>query len=150
MFLQWRDIYKVGIEEVDEQHMKLFAIVNDLHDGLNNGIAQANLNTIFGQLLEYAVDHFSYEESLLEKMSYPNSQKHKDEHEAFIARINHCQYKAKMGQLLISMRLLDFLKIWIIDHNLGSDQEFAQFLKENCIDEDVSNEALLKVNIIPN
>lgn len=36
MFLQWRDIYKVGIEEVDEQHMKLYAIVNDLHDGLNN------------------------------------------------------------------------------------------------------------------
>ncbi len=143
MFIQWRDIYKVGVEEIDEQHKKLFDIVNDLHEGVSCGAAQANLNSIFGQLMEYAVDHFSNEESLLEKTNYPNTQNHKNEHEAFIAKINHCQHKSKMGHLLISMRLLDFLKIRIIDHNLGADQEYAQFLKQNYNNEELSVENVL-------
>ncbi len=146
MFVKWRDIYKVGIGEIDKQHMTLFAIINDLHEGINSGAAQANLNNIFGQLMEYAADHFSTEEDLLEKISYPGATKHTDEHGAFIAKIQHCQMKSKLGHLMISMRLMDFLKDWIIDHILGSDQEYAEYLKQNNVSTNAISDAVLIMN----
>ena len=32
-FVEWKEDYKIDITEIDEQHMSLVKIINDLHDG---------------------------------------------------------------------------------------------------------------------
>lgn len=144
MIVQWKEIYQIGHEDIDQQHKKLFEIMNNLHDVQQNGTGQIVLESIFKQLTDYMAFHFSTEETLMTEVNYPNIEQHINAHEDFISRIYHCENKSKLGNLIISIKVLNYLKEWVIDHILGTDKELGEYLKQKNESEYIFNNIYIK------
>jgi hemerythrin len=54
----WRDEYCTGNAEIDEQHQKLFKIINNLHDAMLQGHGKEVLKNTLDELIFYTIDHF--------------------------------------------------------------------------------------------
>lgn len=130
MSLTWRETYSVGIEEIDQQHHKLFDIYNELYNALKLDTDKQSLTQRLDELFEYTIYHFKSEEELLKEYSYPDLEEHIKEHNYFRRHIREFQKMNRANILLINMRLTDFLKEWIFNHVLISDREYALHMKK--------------------
>ena len=60
----WDNSFSVNVKEIDAQHQKLIALINDLHDAMKTGKAKDVLGKILSDLTDYTVYHFGNEERL--------------------------------------------------------------------------------------
>jgi len=60
----WSVIFETGIEEIDIQHKRLVALLNELVSHLTYQTEIAGMNSIFNALKEYTVVHFTTEEAI--------------------------------------------------------------------------------------
>lgn len=127
----WRESFNLGIEKIDEQHKKLIRIINELYKAHELGTSQVVIIEILDELVDYTNYHFSDEEKFLAENGYPELENHRSEHKYFIDKISKLQDESIKGNLLLSIKTLDFLKDWTINHILGTDIEYTKYLKEN-------------------
>jgi hemerythrin len=127
--IQWTDAYSVGVSEFDDQHRKLFALINDLFSAMKAGKGRETLATVLSGLAEYTVYHFSTEEKYFAKYGYPDSVKHVVEHKAFVARVTEFREKYNTGAILVSVETLEFLKKWIDGHIKKVDKQYTSYLQ---------------------
>ena len=125
--LQWSDSYKVGIQEVDEQHKELVAMLNALHVAIVEHHAKEASRKILDQLADYTHTHFLLEESLMRVTHYPGFDIHKQQHEELIKQVVDLQHKLDSGGATITFELLHFLKVWLSQHINDSDKRFGAF-----------------------
>ena len=76
-FIAWEDKYSVKVEEMDLQHQKLLAMLNDLHDSMKQGKSKGVVGTLVTQMLEYASQHLDREEALMKNWGYEGFSEHK-------------------------------------------------------------------------
>ena len=126
-FMEWADDNRIGIEEVDEQHRQLFAILNRLHAAVTQGREQETLLGIMDELVEHALDHFQTEERLYLEHDYPGRQEHKNVHDALAATALELQGQLRDGSATLDIELLDFLHDWLMGHTMGLDKEMGKF-----------------------
>lgn len=131
---KWTEEYALGIEEIDDQHKRLFEIGNELYDLLSSANQYQSIyeeiNAIVEDLRDYTVFHFRTEEIYFEKFHYENSEAHKKEHEDFVERLNHTDFQLNNEeQRRQAMYLLKMIIDWIFKHIHGSD-----FLYKDCFE----------------
>lgn len=129
-FIEWTDKNKVNIQEVDDQHQRLFDILNRLHDAVSQGKEQGEVFAILDELIDYTVYHFQTEEKLYVEHGFPGYEEHKAAHDELTGTAVELQGKLREGSATISFELLDFLHDWLMDHTLGLDQEMGPYLNE--------------------
>ena len=79
----WKDEYNLGIEKVDRQHQHLFEIINKIVDRSGpSEDTELACETIM-EMVNYAKEHFTDEEILMQQYDYPNLEAHKKEHNYF-------------------------------------------------------------------
>lgn len=81
---QWKDEYCVGVEEIDQAHMKLFTIVRRLMKNLMHDNYDKNKRTcieVVKYLKQYALEHFAEEEAYQLKVGYGGYVNHKRIHD---------------------------------------------------------------------
>ena len=127
-FLEWNDDHKVGVKQVDEQHQKLFDMLNALHEAAVNGAEQSALAGILDEMIDYTVYHFQTEEQLFQQYAYPDYAAHKTIHDALTSQAVDLQQQFRDGSATISFDLLDFLHGWLVEHTTGLDKEMGPFL----------------------
>lgn len=127
--IEWNERYNVGIPTLDNQHMGLVRLLNELYDAMNKNTTNVAVGKIIGELLDYTLIHFHTEEQLLKHHNYPDFESHKQEHEnlATKAKSYHEQYKS--GDHNIAYDLMEFLSDWIINHILDTDKKYSSYLK---------------------
>jgi hemerythrin len=128
--VQWNDSLSVGISSIDQQHQKLIALMNQLHDAMKNGKGKEALSYIIEEFSNYTKYHFQTEEQLFRKYQYPGESSHTNAHEAFVEKVHQFQKDFESGKVLLSMELLQFLKTWITEHIQKVDKQYMQFFKE--------------------
>ncbi len=133
MFIEWKDDYSFGVEEIDNQHKKMFEIINTLHDYMLAGKSKNILSGIIKELKDYTVYHFSTEEKYFDMYDYPEKDNHKKEHNDFVGRVKEIEQEFEDGKIFISVKIMNFLKDWLRNHILGTDKKYAPFFKENGI-----------------
>lgn len=69
--IQWSEDLSVGVKRFDDDHQRLFEMINDLNDAMLRGKGREALNDIITGLEEYAKTHFSAEEKLFAEYEYP-------------------------------------------------------------------------------
>lgn len=126
----WTEKYNTHINEVDEQHKKLVAILNRIYAEVEEETLTADrLDKLLEELTDYTDYHFTDEEQLMERkrVSAAHIKLHKMEHQAFIYDIKRLQAKrattasvAELGQQAAS-----FVMNWLALHILGIDQSYA-------------------------
>ncbi len=127
VLFQWSEALDVGIEEVNRQHMILINIVNELYDLIQAERSGSAVRRVLDGLVDYTVNHFGYEEHLLEKFAYPDVAEHKQKHQALIEKVSDFVRRVDSGED-VSQELLEFLEAWLKKHIQGADKDYAQFL----------------------
>jgi hemerythrin len=126
--IEWNENYSVRIDEVDKQHKKLIALLNELADAMTVGKGRDVVGTVLTELVNYTVYHFSTEERLFEQYGYPAAQEHKRQHEDLTEQAKKLKADFDDGNWMITIDVLKFLSAWLNDHILGQDKKYASFL----------------------
>lgn len=129
--MDWKSEYSVDVAEIDEQHKKIFSLINELHAAIENLKTKEILKYTMQVLVDYAVYHFATEEKYFDRFSFELTSEHKEEHELFKKRISELNQKIDNNELEISFELIDFLEDWIINHVTDSDQKYKKCFNEN-------------------
>jgi len=123
----WDQTYSVSVAKFDEQHQKLFSLLNELHDAMQQGKGQAAVKSTLRELAMYTVTHFRAEEELLRKTNFPGFAAHQAEHQKFVARVNGFIEEVNAGRNASPIAILGFIKDWLADHIMRTDRAYAAY-----------------------
>lgn len=133
-FMNWSDQLSVSVEALDADHKQLVEIINELYDGMLNNPKGELLDGIFERLVEYTKVHFAREEKFFELTHYPDTERHRQKHEEMTAWVSETQRKYKSGELSApSMEVAMYLKQWLLNHIVGTDNKYKAHLNNNGI-----------------
>lgn len=124
---EWNDKYATGIRVIDSQHAFLFALTDRLIRQVNEG-QDITLGTTLNQLLDYAEQHFKYEEDVLKQAHYHELPDHHQKHVQLRAQLD-TQVKELGEGKLTAESLVKFLKDWLMFHILEEDMKYAPAVK---------------------
>ena len=128
--IQWNAGYSVGVASLDGQHQQLIGILNELHEAMAAAKADSVLTEIVTRLGSYARMHLDTEERLLKTNSYPEFAQHKAQHDAYVSKVQAFQSELGSRRVAVTVELLQFLKKWWMDHILGTDRRYTEFLNQ--------------------
>jgi len=126
--IEWDDSrYSTSVGKVDEQHKRLFEILNDLHTAMEEGRAEEELGDILRELEDYTEYHFTDEEHMMKDCGYAQDcascfHDHQDMHENFASKVSELREKHESGEY-ITMEVLEFARDWLDSHIAGDDQD---------------------------
>jgi hemerythrin len=126
--MNWSDEFSVNIAKIDQQHKKFFDLINNLHDAMRAGNGKEALGTTLKALVDYTKVHFTDEERLLQLYHYPELDKHKAIHDAFVKQTMELQTKFESGNTMLSIQVMGALKDWLINHINGTDKQYTGYL----------------------
>jgi hemerythrin-like metal-binding protein len=127
--IEWNTEFELGHEKIDEQHKRLVGLINDLNAAMAARLGQEKLEGILTKLADYTSFHFRTEEELFDQIHYPDAAGHRRAHKEFVDQINDFQMAFDAGQLMLSVKVVNFLKEWLVAHIQGIDRHFAECLK---------------------
>jgi len=121
--IEWSESLSVGIAEIDEQHRKWIALINQLHDVLMGYNEEEGLTSeaCLQAMLDYGDFHLSFEEQLLEKAGYPLFEQHRREHDRFRRQIEIALLAEREGHRMLHSEVMNLLTSWLQEHIMGSD-----------------------------
>jgi len=127
--LEWSNEYSVKIKSIDNQHMKLFAMLNTLHDAMKSGQGTKLTPEILKSLVQYTREHFGGEESMMGRTRYPSFDSHKAEHDKLTGEVVRMVRDFEAGNAVLSMDLLEFLRHWLQNHIIACDKKYTAHLQ---------------------
>ena len=125
---EWKPEFDTGIETVDQQHHQLVNLVNRLGTVVFNGRNfESAVVPILTELAEYAANHFSDEESLMEdcRVDRRHIVHHQLQHSQFIDEVEKIFDLSNTPQDPIET-VGNFLSSWLVNHILEEDQSMAR------------------------
>lgn len=128
-YIKWEPHNSVHVNILDEQHRKLFDIVNDLIDEMDSG--SKNLLPIIRNLVNYSRVHFHQENMVMMDSNYPGFLKHSREHDRFIEKVEEFLNACKEKDANLERNMVIFLKDWIYTHTTKLDMQYADHLLNN-------------------
>ncbi len=131
MYLNWKDEYTTGIEQIDDEHKKIFSYYNKLVTSIDEGLNNASLDELFYFLIEYIKYHIKSEEEFQEKMKYPDRDKHKEYHLEFRSTLRDYLYKYINNSISTQdiKAIGFFLEDWLVNHIIKEDIRIMRKIK---------------------
>ncbi|MEW8028501.1 MAG: bacteriohemerythrin [Candidatus Thiodiazotropha sp.] len=131
-FLTWRDDWYLGIDEIDQQHLRLVELLNQAADSVvmqhsessDDGIAMR----LVLQLQKETRQHFRDEEAFMRAHEYPQVTGHHREHALLQAELSDLMREIDEGKRRLDIETLTSLKYWLIDHVIDSDMDIARYM----------------------
>lgn len=134
------DKYKTDIALIDDEHKHLFEIIEQTNELIHANLLHDKYDEIIhllNELKTYTETHFSDEEALMEKISYPGLEAQKKAHSAFVDKLVHIDIdeldEIDSHQQTYLFELINYLLNWLSNHILGSDIKIGEYIKENNI-----------------
>ncbi len=128
MELRWDDSYNIGVPQIDEQHKRLFAIIDELTTALRQGKGSQIIASIFGRLADYTHYHFQSEEFIMQRYNYPRYEEHKQIHEGFKRDLALLISRWQDGEMMVNVDTYNALRDWILKHVTSHTQKADQTL----------------------
>lgn len=122
--------YRVGVQQVDLEHQKLFELAGKIHDSLSLDVIvpMREIRLAINELVKYTESHFAHEELLMENAGYPNLEDHRALHADLISSIRNFEAQIARAEQLTPVDVYEFLCGWLGDHILTSDRMFGDFV----------------------
>ena len=128
-FIEWTPDLSVHVKKIDDQHKKLFDIINQIYELSDFEKTKEKLDKVLNELIEYTRVHFSTEEKYFEKCNYPGTEEHIAEHMKLIEQVLDFKRRFDNDEDIIS-EFLDFIKSWLDDHLKTMDQKYVKNFEE--------------------
>lgn len=128
--LSWSSDYATGIDIIDEQHKRLFEYFDEIQQCIAAN-QEDKVEQICKNLIEYAVTHNSFEETLMEKAGYPMLEQHHQIHEAFKTRAYGYLQQIKEGanKMKVARNVRNDIGMWLINHIKREDKHYVPYVK---------------------
>ena len=132
--IEWADLFKTDIAIVDEEHRKLFDMINDIATQLDSGHAEPeSIEKSLDELVDFTSQHFVDEER--EMVHFQVDKRHQKlqrmEHSSFIYDLNRLRSYADEGDLEDHYEeILKFAASWLIYHTLRTDLKLGMQVRE--------------------
>lgn len=128
--MTWNDNLSVKVAEIDQQHKRLIAMINELNDAMKVGKGKDVLEKIVSSLITYTATHFKTEEKYFTLYRYPDAENHKKEHVAFVQKVSNFKEGLEKGKMSLTIEVINFLSDWLKNHIMGTDKKYSQFFNE--------------------
>lgn len=129
----WNESYSVKVQKCDDDHKKLFALLNTLHDAMKAGHGADVIQQTVKELADYTKFHFAREEEMLKKTNYAALAPHRAQHQEFVRKVEHFQSDLKEGKAGESVAVAEFLQDWLVHHIKQTDREYSTHLNAHGI-----------------
>lgn len=133
MHMIWSDDLNTGVPEIDAENKKIVDYINTLADAKASGDSGA-VATVLDELLGYAVNHFLFEEHLMEQANYEFRASHEAFHELFAKKLADLRGRCKEGEE-ITDQLIAFLTDWVNVHIRHEDKKYASLVQQTIEEE---------------
>lgn len=127
-FFTWTNDYSVNIKEMDQQHIKLFDLINSFYDALFADEEMEIIEKVLHELMDYTKVHFTREEALIKQYNFPGYPLQKKQHDKLINEVLDMQKRYLAGDKEISVRIAILLRDWLQDHIVLEDKKYALYL----------------------
>jgi hemerythrin len=129
----WDDSYSVGIKKLDDQHKRLFEIINEMNNLTLKKTSSVIFRDVLEKLMEYIIYHFYAEEEFLKKHGYPQFDAHRREHEVMRNQVKGYYTKCVNEDFTRVNMVLEELIDWLHNHLGNSDNQYAEYFKKQGI-----------------
>ena len=118
--------HSLNYEKMDTLHMEFLEIYNSVD--LNS---KDSINAKATELLEHTKKHFSEEEKLMDRYSYPRSKEHKDEHNKVLSELRFFidESHSIFGMNILKSYYIEKLPHWFDYHLASMDSDLAAHIK---------------------
>ena len=131
-FISWSPRLSCGIKLIDEQHMGLVNLVNEMYNQATGNDVQEHkyFEKVIQEMVKYAKIHFATEEKIMLATKFSGYGEHKKDHERFVKKVieNIGAYRA--GKRLTLSSFTKYLKEWILSHIALMDKQYFEYFKE--------------------
>ncbi|MBJ6751374.1 bacteriohemerythrin [Geomonas anaerohicana] len=125
---EWSSQLSIGLKPVDDNHQLLFKLLHIIHaEATYSGEGMVALLTA---LLTLSMCHFRCEEDWMTRLAFAGTALHKEEHDAFVARVTSYRTAFMKGEA-VNKGLVFFLESWMVQHFCSTNKEFRIFLLQN-------------------
>lgn len=134
MYAEFDNSLVTGNETIDSQHKELIAKINKLVDCCEQGGGKLEAIRMLDYLADYTEFHFTAEEALQEKVSYPGLAEHKVKHEDFRTTVKelHEMLEEQEGPTDAFVEAVNKNVInWLYGHIKGFDCSVATYINMN-------------------
>lgn len=123
--MMWKDSYRLGVERIDNQHIELFRMTEDLVNAVKGGATVEAYQKALGFLKDYVIYHFRDEEAYQVSINYSGIEAHKEEHRQFTQTVlNYEKRLIENGFEEKTMKdLAGTVTAWLIYHVVDTDQK---------------------------
>lgn len=124
--IKWKDEFNLGIEEVDNEHRDLVALINALHEAMLAGAGRADILEGISQIYTLVSAHFEREEAFMRESRYMAYAEHKEDHEVLLDDLREIIEQVRSGGGYAEARLSADLQYWFSDHFRTHDARLHQ------------------------
>ena len=129
--LKWDEGFSVGNKVLDDQHYKIFSLINKLNNA-NLCLPPEEIEShVLKNMIEYAKEHLLFEEKLLKRIQYPDYEFHVSLHKDYLLRVADLSMKLMENcDKKTQQEFLDYLHHWWKHHILIEDMKYKKFIKK--------------------
>jgi len=128
-YVTWNPSLETGYTEVDQQHIELFALVNDLNAAALVGADADQMERMMHRILRYASEHFATEEDLMRRSEYADAPRHISIHAAFAEQVQGLVTEYAEGHGRSVHELAVFMHEWLESHIRNLDRPLVEHLR---------------------
>lgn len=130
--ITWSPEFVMGIDIIDEQHQRIFDYLHQIDQAIAIRSAE-KVEEVAKSLIDYAISHNTFEESLMEKAGYPMLEAHHQVHEAFKARALGYEKRFTSGEdpLRLARDIRTDISLWLTNHIKRDDKHYVPYVKKS-------------------
>lgn len=125
---EWTDGYKLGLPDVDGEHLVLFSLINQLEINIEGEKAEQCVEDVLNALSAYMTYHFGREETLMREVGYPRVAEHIAQHKEFTATITDMKAAGKTS-VAAAITIRGYVLTWLMNHILRMDTDYARHIR---------------------
>ncbi len=122
--ITWGPELEIGVDIIDRQHQGWVNLLNELDVALVEGRGLEQVGKTLNELIDYTHAHFRTEEGLMAKADYEDLPMHRREHRVFTDQIEIFRDRVELGQMALSLEVMQFMRGWLVTHITGSDRGY--------------------------
>ena len=128
----WRDSMNLNYPPLDDEHKAFLNVVNQAYMASQVDDFEM-MDRVFEKCYDYARNHFSHEEDIMERIQFPDIENHMKSHQVFIHNVSEMRKQYEVAPSMedkrrVSIKLANFLNVWLLGHILSKDKVLKPFL----------------------
>jgi len=127
---EWKPEYSVSVLRFDNEHKKLFALINELNDAMVEKRGRAVVAHVLKELSDYVRWHFAAEEDAMRRAGYADLERHIAQHRELTKEVERYCSEFETDASTSPVDLLFFLGKWLQKHILFTDQQYTSAMNK--------------------